>query len=91
MENKKASLEVIDSTSLYPKDQVIKEEYGLFPLCPAYGKDYLTKTQVEKDWKSGIDFRTVHLGYISIRNFKFFKGKIPIRFNKRTEVELFDA
>jgi len=63
--------------------------FGVFPLVPAYGRDYKTKEEVEKDWKAGKDFQCVNGQYCSIRDFP--GQKVSIRFNKKTEKDFFQA
>ena len=42
---------------------------GVFPLVPAYGRDYKNKASVLADWNAGKYFKTVSGQYCSIRDF----------------------
>lgn len=44
--------------------------FGVFPLEPAYGRDYHNKSDLEKDFRAGKDFRTSSGKMTSIRDFK---------------------
>lgn len=43
--------------------------FGIFPLQPAYGRDYKSKAALEADWKAGKDFQCVNGRYCSCRDF----------------------
>lgn len=58
--------------------------FGVFPLVPAYGRDYKTEYEVVQDWQAGKDFRTVSGQYCSIRDFP--NMPVPIRFNLLRDV-----
>ena len=54
--------------------------FGVFPLVPAYGRDYKTEYEVVQDWLAGKDFKTVSGQYCSIRDFP--DTPVPVRFNR---------
>lgn len=43
--------------------------FGVFPLFPAYGREYKTASEVKTDWRAGKDFQTCTGKYCSIRDF----------------------
>lgn len=43
--------------------------FGVFPLQPAYGRDYKSKAALQKDWDEGKDFVTVRGQYCSKADF----------------------
>ena len=43
--------------------------FGVFPLVPAYGRDYKTANDVKVDWLAGKDFKTISGQYCSVRDF----------------------
>lgn len=58
--------------------------FGVFPLVPAYGRDYKTEYEVVQAWLAGVDFKTASGQSCSIRDFD--KMPVPIRFNKLRDV-----
>jgi len=54
--------------------------FGVFPLTPAYGRDYKSKAEVTAALIAGKDFKTVSGQYCTASD---FKGKtIEVRYNK---------
>lgn len=54
--------------------------FGIFPLTPAYGRDYKSKAEVITALKSGVDFKTCSGQYCSLRDFP--NQNIEVRYNK---------
>ena len=59
--------------------------FGLFPLTPAYGRDYKSKSAIKEAFQSGVDFQTVSGQYCSIRDFKP-GDRIELRYALKTRV-----
>lgn len=57
--------------------------FGVFPLTPAYGRDYKTKAEAEADFKAGKDFVTSMGQYCSRRDFEI-GTRIELRFKRMT-------
>jgi len=64
-------------------------------LTPAYGRDYKSLKEAQKDFDEGKDFRLNHFSgstYCSIRDFQ--KGgveKVKLRYSKRTKIGILIA
>lgn len=58
--------------------------FGIFPLMPAYGRDYKSKAEVIAALKSGDDFKTANGSYCSLRDFP--NQEITVRYKKLTQV-----
>lgn len=61
--------------------------FGIMPLTPAYGRDYKSKAEVEKDFLDGKDFQTCAGSYCSARDFP--PGtEITVRYAKLRKVHI---
>ena len=43
--------------------------FGIFPLVPAYGRDYKSLKDLRTDWEAGKDFQCVNGRYCSTKDF----------------------
>jgi hypothetical protein len=63
-----------------------KMNLGIFPLTPAYGRDYKSKSEVLKDFEAGKDFKTAFGQFTNIIDLaQIFKGQnlgVQFRFQK---------
>ena len=58
--------------------------FGLEPIMPAFGRDYKTLQEFERDLRKGLDFKCPSGQYCSIRDLEKLKLKeIAVRYNKR--------
>ncbi len=61
--------------------------FGISPLVPAYGRDYKSKAEVQKDFDANKEFRTPNGSYTTkkelMASFKDMK-EIEIRYKKLT-------
>ena len=62
---------------------------GVFPLTPAYGRDYRSKAEVEKAFYEGKDFVTARGPYCSRTDF-IVGTQIQIRYNRLKNVHIFN-
>jgi hypothetical protein len=60
--------------------------FGVFPLTPAYGRDYKSKAAVLADWIGGKEFLTSNGKYCSIRDFADHTDGIEVRYKRKTEL-----
>jgi hypothetical protein len=58
--------------------------FGVFPLSPAYGRDYKSAKEVEADFLAGKDFATASGQYCSFRDFP--GQSVEIRYAKQRKV-----
>lgn len=62
--------------------------YVIFPLVPAYGRDYKTKDDVLAGWNAGNGFRCSNGQYCSKRDF-LAGTRITVRYDKLSKVMTF--
>ncbi|MEM4325931.1 MAG: hypothetical protein QXU40_01370 [Candidatus Pacearchaeota archaeon] len=70
--------------------------FGIFPLSPAYGRDYKSAKEVKEAFEKNVDFKTAFGQYINLTNIIDYQKKnpenwpdeIPIRYNKLQNVTL---
>ena len=62
--------------------------FGVFPLSPAYSRDYNSQKEVEIDWNAGKDFQCVNGQYCSKRDFSP-GARIEVRYHQLRRVHIF--
>lgn len=62
--------------------------FGIFPLQPAYGRDYKSKGALQQDWNANKDFITSEGRYANKQGFKDGET-ITIRYKQNRSVAVF--
>jgi hypothetical protein len=60
--------------------------FGVFPLSPAYGRDYKSKAALLADWIAGKVFKTANGQYCSVRDYPTDSGGITVRYSSSPKV-----
>ena len=64
--------------------------FGVFPLTPAYGRDYKSWPALVRDFEDGRDFQCVNGQYCSIRDFPA-GTQVEFRYNRLSLEQAYDV